>query len=175
MVITYVEPLPSRRVIEEGRTYLRAAELIKTEAFNGDLALAWPAAMSTGLALELFLKAFHVKFDPTSPTDEYDPAFDPEGYLLLSKAARKDSHDLLALYQAIPSDLGDRLREISERLKPGYSLEASIKDCSQLFVGARYTYEAKSLQRFYSEVFELGPHLDQVLEEMIQEPVRSVM
>ncbi len=91
--------------------------------------------------------------------------------MLLSKAARRHGHDLLALYQAIPGDLSDRLREISERLKPGFPLEASIKDCSQLFVGTRYTYEAKSLSSFYSEVFELGPHLDQVLEEMIRKPV----
>lgn len=28
---------------------------------NGDLVLYWRAAMNTGLALELFLKAFHVE------------------------------------------------------------------------------------------------------------------
>ncbi|MEE4695983.1 hypothetical protein V2K91_12125 [Pseudomonas alliivorans] len=167
MATTYVEPLPSKRVIEEGRVYLRAAEIIKTAAFNGDVALAWPAAMNTGLALELFLKAFHMEFDSHSP----EAVDDPEGYLRLKG---KHGHDLLALYQAIPDCLGGRLLEISERLKPGYSLEASIKDCSQLFVRARYTYEAKSLQSFYSEVFELGPHLDQVLEEMIQESVRPM-
>lgn len=166
MVITR----PSKRVIEEGRTYLKAAEILRKLAFDGDIALAWPAAMNTGLALELFLKAFHVEFDPDSPTDIDDPKFDPEGYLRLSRAG-KHGHDLLALYQAIPGDFGDRLREISERLKPGYPLEASIKDCSPLFVGTRYMYEAKSLSSFYSEVFELGPRLDQVLEEMIREPV----
>jgi hypothetical protein len=173
MPFTYAETLPSRRVTEEGRTYLRVAEILRKLAFNGDMALAWPAAMNTGLALELFLKAFHVEFDPNSPTDVDDPGFDPEGYLLLSNAARKHRHDLIALYQDIPDRLGDRLREISERLKPGYPLEAAIKDCSQLFVGTRYTYEAKSLSSFYTEVFELGPHLNQVLEEMIREPLAS--
>ncbi|WP_430444269.1 MAG: hypothetical protein ACQZ2J_24995 [Pseudomonas piscis] len=169
MVTAHVEQLPSKRVIEEGRQYLRAAKIIKTVALKGNIDLMWPAAMNTGLALELFLKAFHVEFDPNSPMDVDDPKFDPEGYLQLSKTGRR-SHDLLALYQAIPDDLGDRLRDISERLKPGYPLEASIKDCSPLFAGARYTYEVNSLQSFYIEVFELGPHLDQVLEEMIREP-----
>lgn len=137
MTTTYVEPLPSKRVFEEGRAYLRAAEIIKTAAFNGDLALAWPAAMNTGLALELFLKAFHVEFDSHSPED----VDDPEGNLRLKG---KHGHDLLALYQAIPDCLGDRLLEISKRLKPGYSLETSIKDCSQLFVRARYTVTVRA-------------------------------
>lgn len=76
MVTAHVEQLPSKRVIEEGRQYLRAAKIIKTVALKGNIDLMWPAAMNTGLALELFLKAFHVEFDPNSPMDVDDPKFD---------------------------------------------------------------------------------------------------
>lgn len=161
----YIEPLPSVRVIGEARLYLKAAKAIEEAAKNGDLELYWPAAMNTGLALELFLKAFHVKYDPDSPEDMDDPEWDPEGYL-----KGKKGHCLVDLYQAIDKGLVSRLLEISERLRPGYSLEMAIKDCSNLFVQTRYRYELESRRSFYTQVFELGPHLDQVLEEMIRDP-----
>lgn len=67
----------------------------------------------------------------------------------------------------------EQLRQISNRLSPGFPLEERIRACSKLFVETRYMYEARSAQRFDTEVFELAPHLDQVLEEMTRQPVSS--
>lgn len=93
-----------------------------------------------------------------------DPRWDPDGYLQLRNSG-KHSHRLVGLFQEIDKGLASRLLEISERLWPGYSL-----NCSKLFVGTRHRYEFESLPSFYTEVFELGPHLDQVLEELIRAP-----
>lgn len=155
--------LPSTWVIEEARTYLRAAQILEASATDGDTSIFWPAAMNTGLAIELYLKAFLVEPDPDYPA-ELD---DPQGYLKLVSGLPKNKHDLYGLYEAIPVQMADRLRLISERLAPGYPLEKWIKTCSALFVQARYAYEARSLQKVDTEVFKLAPHLDQVLQEML--------
>jgi hypothetical protein len=157
------ESLPNTWVIEEARAYLRAAQILERSANEGDISLFWPAAMNTGLALELYLKAFLVESDPDHPADMDDP----EGYLKLVSGLPRNKHDLYGLYEAIPVQMANRLRLISERLAPGYPLQKWIKECSALFVQARYAYEAKSLQAFDTDVFKLAPHLDRVLQEMV--------
>lgn len=163
------ENLPSLRVVEEAREYLKSAQLIERHAQNGDFGLFWPAALNAGLACELYLKSFLVELDPNHPGDREDP----EGYLKLMSSLPNDKHDLRALYKAILPELAEQLRQISDRLSPGFPLEERIRSCSRLFVETRYTYEARSAQRFDTEVFELAPHLNQVLEEMTRRPVSS--
>lgn len=163
------ENLPSLRVVEEAREYLKSAQIIERHALDGDIGLFWPAAMNAGLASELYLKSFLVERDPNHPGDRDDP----EGYLKLVNGLPSDKHDLWALYKAIPPELAEQLRQISNRLSPGFPLEERIRACSKLFVETRYMYEARSAQRFDTEVFELAPHLDQVLEEMTRQPVSS--
>ncbi len=158
------ERLPSLRVVTEAREYLEAAQLIERHALSGNSGLFWPAAMNAGLASELYLKSFLVESDPTYTRD----LDDPEGYLKLVSGLQRNKHDLLALYEAIPDALAEQLRQISERLSPGFPLKKRIKACSALFVETRYAYEGKSIQRFDTEVFELAPHLDRILEEMTQ-------
>jgi hypothetical protein len=160
----FYEPLPSIWVIEEARAYLRAAQILEISAMEGDTSLFWPAAMNTGLALELYLKAFLVESDPDHPRDMDDP----EGYLRLVSGLPKNKHDLYGLYEAIPNQMANQLRLISERLAPDYPIGKWIKACSALFVQARYPYEAKSLQTFDTDIFKLAPHLDQVLQEMLK-------
>ncbi|NWA24940.1 hypothetical protein HX866_08555 [Pseudomonas gingeri] len=162
------EHRPSLRVVEEARDYLKAAQLIEQHAYSGNSRLFWPAAMNAGLASELYLKSFLVESDPDHPADMDDP----EGFLKLMSGL-PSKHDLLALYEAIPAELAKQLRQISNRLSPGFPLEERIRTCSNLFVETRYTYEARSAQRFDTEVFELAPHLDRVLEEMTRQLVSN--
>jgi len=53
-------------------------------------------------------------------------------------------------------------------IAPGFPLVERIEQCSQLFTHTRYGYEASSMKVLRSEVFELAPHLHQVLTEMTQ-------
>jgi len=163
------EHLPSLRVVEEAQAYLKAAQLIEQHAYSGNSGLFWPAAMNAGLASELYLKSCLVESDSDHPADMDDP----EGFLKLVSGLPRNKHDLFALYEAIPAELAKQLRQISNRLSPGFPLEERIWACSKLFVETRYTYEARSAQRFDAEVFELAPHLDQVLEEMTRQPVSN--
>lgn len=82
-------------------------------------------------------------------------------------------HGLMDLYNAIPIELANQLRETSERLAPGFQLEKWITASSKLFVGTRYPYEANSVQAVDLDVLKLAPHLDQVLEEMTRQPVSA--
>lgn len=163
------EPLPSTWVIEEARSFLRAAQIIEQRASGGDMNLYWPAVMNSALAAELLLKSFLVEADPRFPRSEYDP----DGHLRLIAGLPGNRHGLIDLYNAIPEKLGNKLRETSERLAPGFPLEKWITACSKLFVGTRYPYEANSVQAVDLNVLKLAPHLDQVLEEMTREPVSS--
>ncbi|WP_081375469.1 hypothetical protein [Pseudomonas chlororaphis] len=72
------------------------------------------------------------------------------------------------LYKEIPSEHAEVIRQISERLSPGFQLEQRLDDCSKLFVGTRYTYEHGAIRRFDTNVFELAPHLELILAEMTQ-------
>ncbi|WP_122665093.1 hypothetical protein [Pseudomonas viridiflava] len=157
------ESLPSARVIEEARAYLRASLLLEQHGLNGDTALYWPAAMNSALASELYLKSFLVEADPRHPRTEYDP----DGHLRLSIRLPGNRHDLLELYRAMPMDLATQFREISDRLCPGFPLEKWIMSCASLFVGTRYPYEANSTQTIDSDVLKLAPHLDLVLSEFL--------
>jgi hypothetical protein len=145
--------LPSFQVVSEARDYLKAARLIEQHAYDGNTDLFWPAAMNAGLASELYLKSFLVEPNPDAA----------DGLL---KGPRK--HNLFDLYTAIPLDLAQQLRQISERISPGFPLEERIQACSNLFLGTRYTYETDKIQAFRTEVFELAPHLDLILTEMTQ-------
>lgn len=69
---------------------------------------------------------------------------------------------------AIPLDLAQQLRKISERISPDFPLEERIQACSNLFLGARYTFETDKIQAFRTEVLELASHLDLILTEMTQ-------
>lgn len=149
--------LPCFEVVSEARDYLKAAQLIEQHAYNGNTDLFWPAAMNAGLASELYLKSFLVEADLQKP-----------GFLRPASGLPKDRHNLVALYEAIPVALAEQLRQISQRVSPGFPLEERIQACSRLFLGARYAYEAQSIQVFRSEVFELAPHLDLILTEMTQ-------
>lgn len=80
---------------------------------------------------------------------------------------------MIDLYNAIPIEMANQVRETSERLAPGFQLEKWITDCSKLFVGTRYPYEANSVQGIDLDVLKLAPHLDQVLEEMIRQPASA--
>lgn len=159
------ESRPNTWVIEEARAYLRASQLIEQHAKNDDLSLYWPAAMNAALASELYLKSFLVESDPDNPGDNEDP----QGYLKLVRDLPRNKHDLFALYNAIPTDLAEQLRKTSKRLSPGFQLEKWIKDCSTLFVGTRYPYEAKSTRDFDTDVLRLAPHLDQIVSVMSEE------
>ena len=77
-------------------------------------------------------------------------------------------HNLVALYKAIPPEYADAIRQISERISPGFELERRLDDCSKLFVGTRYTYEHGSIQGLDTDVFELAPHLERIIAEMTQ-------
>lgn len=157
------ESLPSAWVIEEARAYLRASLLLEQQASEGDAGLYWPATMNSALASELYLKSFLVEADPRFPRSEYDP----EGHLRLAVGLPGNRHSLFELYKAIPDDLANQLREISERLSPGFLLEKWIISCSTLFVGTRYPYEANSAQAIDADVLKLAPHLDRVLSEFL--------
>jgi hypothetical protein len=163
------ERLPSTWVIEEARSFLRAAQILEQCASNGDSNLYWPAAMNSALASELLLKSFLVEADPRFPRSEYDP----EGYLRLVTGLPGNRHGLIDLYNAIPIEMANQVRETSERLAPGFQLEKWITTCSKLFVGTRYPYEANSVQGIDLDVLKLAPHLDQVLEEMPRQPASA--
>lgn len=157
------ETLPSSWVIDEARAYLKASLLLEQHASNGDIALYWPATMNSALASELYLKSFLVEADPRFPRSEHDA----EGHLRLSVGLSGNGHDLLKLYRAIPVELADKLREISDRMSPGFQLEKWIISCSTLFVGTRYPYEAGSTKAIDSDVLRLAPHLDRVVSEFL--------
>ncbi|UMZ12921.1 MULTISPECIES: hypothetical protein [Pseudomonas] len=157
------EPLPSTWVIEEARTFIRAAQILEQRAIDDhDLNLFWPAVMNSALACELLLKSCLVEADPCYPRTEHDP----EGHLRLGVRIPGNGHGLIDLYHAISPKLANQLREISERLAPDFPLEKWIRASSKLFVGTRYPYEANSVQSVDLEVLKLAPHLDRVLEEM---------
>ena len=156
------EPLPSTWVIEEARAFLRAAEILEKTASDGDTALYWPVVMNSALASELLLKSFLVEADPRFPRSEYDP----EGHLRLIAGLPGNRHGLIDLYNAIPMELANHLRETSERLAPGFQLEKWITASSKLFIGTRYPYEGNSVQAVDLDVLKLAPHLVKVLDEM---------
>jgi hypothetical protein len=156
--------LPSHQVVSEARVFLKAARLIEKYADNDNTDLFWPAAMNAGLASELYLKSFLVDYDLAHP-GEID---DPEWFL-----SGKKGHNLVVLYKAIPSEYAEKIRQISERLSPGFQLERRLDDCSKLFVGTRYTYEHGSIQGLDTDVFELAPHLDLIIAEMMIQTVSS--
>lgn len=155
--------LPSSWVIEEARTFLRASLLLEQSASNGEVALYWPAAMTSALASELYLKSFLVEADPRSPRTEDEP----EGHLRLAIGLPGNRHDLFELYKAIPVDLANQLRATSDRLSPGFPLESWIMSCSKLFVGTRYPYEANSTQAIDTDVLKLASHLDRVVCQLL--------
>ena len=159
------EPLPSTWVIEEARAFLRAAQTLEKTASGGDTALYWPAVMNSALASELLLKSFLVEADPRFPRSEYDP----EGHLRLIAGLPGNKHCLVDLYNAIPMELANHLRETSERLAPGFQLEKWITASSKLFVGTRYPYEGNSVQAFDHDVLRLAPHLDRIVSVMSEE------
>lgn len=157
------EPLPSTWVIEEARTFMRAAQILEQRATDDrDLNLFWPAVMNSALACELFLKSCLVEADPRHPRTEHDP----EGHLRLAVRMPGNGHGLADLYNVISPELTNRLCEVSAGIAPGFPLEKWIKTASKLFVGTRYPYEANSVQSVDLEVLKLAPHLDCVLSEM---------
>ncbi|WP_409295563.1 hypothetical protein [Pseudomonas sp. KCJK8670] len=151
----YEADLPSFQVVREARDFLNAALLLEKEGLRGNTDLLLPAAMNAGLASEQYLKSFLVETDPDCPS-----------FVRLSKHVKGDKHDLVKLYDQIPSVLKQQLHAVSESIEPGFPLESRIQACSVLFTKARYGYEADSLKVLRSEVFELAPHLDKVLTEM---------
>ncbi|WP_238344670.1 hypothetical protein [Pseudomonas sp. SWRI81] len=136
---------------------MRAAQILEQGASIGDFQRYWPAVMNSALASELLLKSFLVEADRRFPRSEYDP----EVHLRLVAGLPGNRHGLIDLYNAIPFELANQLRETSERLAPGFQLEKWITASSKLFVGTRYPYEANSVQSVDFDVLKLAPHLDQ--------------
>lgn len=159
------EPLPSAWVIEEARTFMRAAQILEQRATDDrDPNLFWPAVMNSALACELFLKSCLVEADPRYPRTELDP----EGHLRLAVRTPGNGHGLADLYNVISPELTNQLCEVSKQMAPDFPLEKWIKIASKLFVGTRYPYEANSVQSVDLEVLKLAPHLDCVLAEMMR-------
>ncbi|WP_353226990.1 hypothetical protein [Pseudomonas qingdaonensis] len=148
-------PLPSWEVIEEGRSYLRAALLIEK---HGDVGEWRPACVLAGFSMELFLKSFLAEDDSTPLAISLPGA--PQMYAGGVKADR--GHYLDTLFSKIPADYQKLILDTSDEIALGYPLEAKLKEFAGYFFNARYGYEVQAIGVMRMEVLDVAQHLEKV-------------
>lgn len=152
-------PLPRFEVIFEAGLYKTAAEILEKKAISENQDLFFPAAMNAALSIELFLKAFLVE---------------PNGdFLQPNKEARRASHNLLKLYEAIDEESRKWLNEQSKLINPKINLARDIATYADYFEKIRYSYEEGSKGIIRGELFELVEVLEQLCTKALPTVVQG--
>ncbi|MFG0671112.1 hypothetical protein ACF8E6_11250 [Pseudomonas sp. xss_1] len=148
-------PLPSWEIIEEGRSYLKAAVLIVE---HGDVGQWRPACVLAGFSMELFLKSFLAK-DDSKPLDI---AFPNGLQMYQGGVSASRGHELDKLFDKIPANYQKLILEASQELEPLLPLKQKLKEFAGYFFDGRYGYETNAIGVLRMDVLEVAGHLERV-------------
>lgn len=121
--------LPDLRIWTNGNCFQEAAKLLNEHKND------WAAVINAALAIEIYLKSF-------LSTEVKSSLEKNKIYQKASKS--KHGHDLVELYRAIQEPYKSLLKNEFANLYPDTNLSTSLEKYKDIFVQARYRFEANS-------------------------------
>lgn len=132
--------IPFQRIWLTGQDYLEASEILLNEV------RILPAAILAALSIELYLKSFLA-------------ARDEKGY---PKITLKNHH-LLKLFDAIDPINKEKILQESKKIDSAVNFTKSLEKHNEVFIGARYFFEADSANSVGSDTVYFARHLSKIV------------